>query len=174
MIQHRCPWCGEKIPFHLPIKGLWSLGNPEVCPKCKKPYTSNTGRNSAIILVFGVIGAYIAAFFIKKFNHGILNWILGIAGLMLLAIVFAELCRIPYARYIRKEERPWIGRKRSAEIHLSWEKHGREGLFLPRFRVLDGEIFPACFMDTDGASISTAFCVVLTEPSLVGQGSLRL
>ena len=134
MIQHRCPWCGEKIPFHLPIKGLWNLGNPDVCPKCKRLYTSNTGRNSVIILVAGMIGAYIAAFFMQKFNHAILNWILGIAGLILLAAVFAELCRVPYARYIGKEERPWISRKRSAEIRLSWEKHEREGLFLPRFR----------------------------------------
>ncbi|WP_101697028.1 hypothetical protein [Clostridium minihomine] len=165
MIQHRCPWCGEKIPFHLPIKQLlWKLADPDSCPKCKKPYTSNTGCRSAIILAVGLVGGIFFKTFIKVLkNNIILYWFLVTVGLMILALVFVELCRIPYARDIKKKDRLCVNSKRSANVNLSWEKHEKEGLLLPRFRVLSGEIFLACFMAADGTSISTTFCVVLND-----------
>ena len=165
MIRHRCPWCGEKIPFHVPIKRLlWQLVDPDVCSKCKKPYTSNSSWSSIVVLAAGLIGAYIIAAIIKETNISVtLYWLLGIAGLILLAIVFVELCRIPYARDVKKKEILYTIPKSSADINLSWEKHDKEGLLLPRFQVLNGEIFPACFMDADGTPISTAFCVVLND-----------
>ena len=165
MIQHRCPWCGERIPFHLQIGPLlWKPVGPEVCPKCKKPYTSNSSRNRVIVLTAAVAGIYLINYIIKRFiNNEISYWLLGIAGLMLLALVSAELCRIPYARDIKKKERLSILPKRSADVNLSWENHKNEGLWLPRLQVLDGEIFPACFMDAEGAPISTALCVALTD-----------
>ena len=164
MIQHRCPWCGEKIPIHLQLGPLIWLG-PDVCPKCKRPYTSNSCWSSIIILLTGMVGEYIIIFFTKKFrnNNVILYWLLGIAGLIILALLFIELFRIPYARDIKKKERRYINPKRTADVNLSWKKHKKKGLLLPRLQVLNGEIFAACFLGADGTPISTAFCVVLND-----------
>lgn len=165
MIRHRCPWCGERIPFHLQMGPLlWKPVGPDVCPKCKKPYTPYRSRNRVIVLTAAVAGIYLIIYLIKSLiNNGILYWLFGIAGLILLALVFVELCRIPYARDIKKEERRSTVPKHTADVDLFWEKHKKGGLLLPRFRVLAGEIFPACFMDADGTPVSTALCVVLTD-----------
>ena len=84
----------------------------------------------------------------------ILYWVLGIAGLILLALVFIEFFRIPYARDIKKKEMLNVVPKRSVNVNLSWENHKNEGLLLPRLQVLNGEIFPTCFMDADETPIS--------------------
>lgn len=166
MIQHRCPWCGEKIPIHIQIGPLiWR--SPDVCPKCRNSYTPNDRWSSFIFLAVGIAGEYGIVVLIKKFSNNtvILNWFLGIAGLIIIALLYIELLRIPYARDIKKKERQYINSKRNADINLSWENHKKEGLLLPRFQVLNGEIFPACFMDADGTPISTAFCIVLHKLS---------
>ncbi len=164
MIQHRCPWCGEKIPVHIDIGPLIWRG-PDLCPKCKNPCTSNTSTNSIAFMAVGLIGPYILSFFIEKLknNNLISYYVLGIAELILLALVFIEFFRIPYARDIKKKEMLNVVPKRSVNVNLSWENHKNEGLLLPRLQVLNGEIFPACFMDAEGTQISTAFCVVLTD-----------
>jgi len=138
---------------------------PDLCPKCKKPYTSYPSWSSAIILAAGLIVPYILSFSIEKLknNNLILYWFLGIVAFIFLAVLFIELFRIPYARDIKKKEMQNVVPKRFVNVDLSWENHKNEGLLLPRLQVLNGEIFPACFMDAEGASISTALCVVLTD-----------
>lgn len=164
MILHRCPWCGEKNLFHSPIKGIWRLAEPDVCPACQKLYTSSVSRSSTIPMIITMAGVYIIVFILKKINaNETLYKLFGIAGLILLALVFIEIYRTPHARYIKKEERLTVASKHTADVQLFWNKHQEKGLLLPRFRVLDGEIFPACFMDADGAPISAAFCVVLKD-----------
>ena len=52
MLQHRCPWCGEKISINVlkprdPISLL--IENLNICKKCKKRYV---GYGNIIVFCF--------------------------------------------------------------------------------------------------------------------------
>ncbi len=114
-------------------------------------------------MAVALVAATIIRFYNKaKAGNPVLDWILGITGLIMLALGTAVFLRLPYARFYKKNEGN-VCTGRSVQVNLAWEKRGRKGLLLPRFRVVNGEIFPACFMDAGGTPIRTAFCIALTE-----------
>ena len=165
MLKHRCPWCGEYIPFHFPVcyNNFWRYIDPMTCPKCKKPHISYGDNTCLFISLAALAIVFIAAYFIKMFQSIILHWLLGIIAFIMLVVIVYELFQEPYFRITDKKDTPAILSKCTVKVILSWEKRKKEGLWLPRFQVLDGEIFPACFMDKDGTPISTALCVILEK-----------
>ena len=164
MLKHRCPWCGEMLPFRSPIVQIvWKMVDPDVCPSCKKPYTSHASRNSSIALCITFIVICIVILILRLDVSPTWYWIVGILGIILLISMFLQLCRIPYARKVNKKEAAIFKEKITSKVVLFWESKENDGLILPRFRVSNGEIYPACFLNADERPISPALCVVLNN-----------
>lgn len=81
------------------------------------------------------------------------------AFICMLLIVYLTYC----FTYNRNTENESVVRKHTAQTVITWENHQQGGLMLPRFRIIRGEIFPACFMDEKGTPISTPLCIVLEQ-----------
>ena len=56
MFVHRCPWCGEKIPFFKSFVSVFhAYKEPNSCQFCKKPYKS---VNRVIEFIFAIFSLY--------------------------------------------------------------------------------------------------------------------
>lgn len=53
--------------------------------------------------------------------------------------------------------------KENINVSIVWHNHKNQGLVLPKYRIMDGEIFPVCFMDKKQIPISEALCVSLNN-----------
>lgn len=166
MLQHRCPWCGETIPFKDTFANAFrKYKEPNVCPSCQKGFQSYSkwlGLCLAIAIV-PVISLFTssAALSIKQ---GVLskNFLPSLLILLLLLIVIFLLLRLPLRRDVKEGGAP-LDSKPAAKVTILWEKKRQGGFRLPRFQVLNGEVFPACFMDPDGTPISHPLCVALKK-----------
>ena len=66
---------------------------------------------------------------------------------------------------VEQKEKPKVDplpmQKRTVNATISWESHKNKGLLYPKFQVMNGEIFPVCFIDENGVPISLMLCVVM-------------
>lgn len=66
---------------------------------------------------------------------------------------------------VKQKEKPKVDplpmQKRTVNATISWESHKNKGLLYPKFQVMNGEIFPVCFIDENGVPISLMLCVVM-------------
>lgn len=171
MLKHRCPWCGETIPFRDTFTNVFrKYKEPDICPACKeyyKSYPKFLGFLVALFFVFPIGNFCGSVAVLLRYGKFSVNLPISFLFTLLFTIIIFRFLRTPLKRKTEKGESP-IAPKFAAIAALSWESHKKEGLRLPRFQVLDGEIFPACFMDKDGVPISTALCVVLEENHWMG------
>ena len=59
MLVHRCPWCGEKIPFLKSLVSIFQMyRDPSTCQFCKKPYKS---INRGIKFILSILSIYCVA-----------------------------------------------------------------------------------------------------------------
>ena len=151
MLQHRCPWCGEKIQI------LDFICSKAKCPYCTERFNFYKKRFVISFIIFYILiyipisGETRAAIRDMRFSD---FWFLFICT-MVINVFFIYLClRVPYKRNRETE-------KKTVPVFIQWEKYSNRGLFNARFSVPNGEIFPACFLDTEGNPISTPVCVVL-------------
>ncbi len=151
MLQHRCPWCGEKIRI------LDLIGSKIKCPYCAENITFYDKKFIIIILVCYFI-IYIPVSGERRAalrNTRYFDFRILLICSIVIDIFLIFLClRVPYKRYK-------VTNKKTALVIIQWEKHSNRGLLIPRFSVPNGEIFPACFLNPEGNPISTPICVVL-------------
>ena len=162
MFVHRCPWCGEKIPFFKSFVSVFhAYKEPNSCQFCKKPYKS---VNRVIEFIFAIFSLYcfaqvLGSVVVFLSYHRLEKKLFIFLPLLLVLLVVAILClRKPFMRYVEKDEE--TAEKKIATVFLIWESN-KEGLRFPNLSVLNGEIFPACFLNSEGKPISTPICVVL-------------
>lgn len=152
MLQHRCPWCGEKIQI------LDFICSKAKCPYCKESLKLYNKWFAIIFIIYYVtIDAILSAKAeIALRNNRIIEFrLLFICEIIIIIAFFIYLClRVPYKRNRETE-------KKTVPVFVQWEKYSNRGLFNARFSVPNGEIFPTCFLDTEGNPISTPVCVVL-------------
>ncbi len=171
MLIHRCPWCGERLPFSSTSHNQYKNGSLR-CPKCNNicvaysKKSQGNGRNrtkiSKIILILMLFLwiPFRAPFSIVKWWQ---NPFLCITVYLFFGITLLWIWYIPYDRdTAQKNQKEQIRPETyKAHVFISWESHKNEGFLCPKLQVPNGEIFPACFMDVNGQPISTALCVVL-------------
>lgn len=158
MLQHRCPWCGEKISFFYNIVRFFSK-NEGKCPFCGNLVHINITHFKKQFLFMGIIYLLIASplalasrIFYRNLQPSA-GRISIYSAFILMLILLLLYFRIPL---IRQEK----FNKKCTNVKLNWHKQ-KQGILFPRLSVLNGEIFPACFLNSEGKPISTPVCVVL-------------
>ena len=110
--------------------------------------------NTIVIFVFILEVIIIAAIDIRK--NVIIYWMVFISTMICITVY---LYRKKHHIYIKEEI--VFAQKPSAQVNIAWYPHKQGGLVAPRLRMMKGEIFPVCFMDSEHTPISAALCIVL-------------
>jgi len=165
MLQHRCPWCGEKISafshwrhsFARYMNRYWSQESLR-CPHCKKPYNSHFLSFRLSVLVSLVLIVFVVFSFVTRSNaYRQLNpfayAVVTIAIVVLIIVTEIWMLTAPY----RRENSDTV--PITVLTKIQWHSNG---VSIPRFNVLDGEIFPACIFK-NGQLIADSWCVALTN-----------
>ncbi len=120
-----------------------------------RDYEEKEDKSSAVFL--GVFFLMILLFLILDNQKKTIIFI----GLFVIAM--ASILIYVYKEYtsIKKEDKSVS--KTSVNVSIEWFNNKNGGLISPRFRVLNGEIFPACFLDSNSTPISKALCVALED-----------
>ena len=174
MYLHRCPWCGEKLPFYSRlIRKGYQYNLLRRCPKCKKQVTEKVEHGKYLIITMSLLLLQLSIFFIMKNLQfpWLFSCVIWILGIILLIFNLIRWYQQPFERYGAKPGT--VKCKSSATIFLKWEKYKKRGLLFPILQAPNGEIFPACFMDEKGAPISRALCVVLDNIKWSGSRSCK-
>lgn len=155
MFRHRCPWCGEKIRV---LDALTSILKKKKCPICGKHIDFIVSRRWYIFffplcLIAGMINRQV------RMDNALSKK--SVAYIEPIAIFLVFFVFILYLRFPHK--RKWDKLKKIKEVKLNWLPASQKGLRLPRFQVIDGEIFPACFFNAKGILISQTLCVALEK-----------
>ena len=174
MLTHRCPWCGEKISFHFPFRKLiWKYVMPYRCRSCNRAYTlyQVTPMTVILLILLVLIGYGIALGLENDKVHPHLYWFLGALGIFDIILLYIKFLQIPYCRANKKGE-PITNYKMIQKVCIHWESKAK-GRVPYVHQILNGEIFPACFMDENGVPISRALCVVLDNIKWLGSRNCK-
>lgn len=158
MFVHRCPWCGEKISFLDNLIRFFSKSK-EKCPFCGNRIQINIKHYKKHFLFMGMIYLLIASplalasrIFYRNSQPSAGKTSIYFAFILMMILLLFYF-RIPLTRQGEFH-------KKCTSVKLNWYRQ-KQGILFPRFNVLNGEIFPACFLNPEGKPISTPICVVL-------------
>ena len=134
--------------FRLPYKRY-------ITPKKSNNYVNAVGAILTALLCVGIDFIFII---MEKYKDSSTIFLgVCILGFLFVFILLIILCVLMY----KHNNCVYITKKNIIEVKIHWKNHKHKGLLFPRFRIVRGEIFPACFMDEKEMPISTPLCVVL-------------
>ena len=158
MLQHRCPWCGEKISFLDNLIRFFSRSEGK-CPFCGNRIQINIKHYKKRFFFLGIVSCLISSLCLTlsriyhRKSQRFMGRIFSYSGFLLILCFVLLDFRIPLTRQGEFH-------KKCTSVKLNWYRQ-KQGILFPRFNVLNGEIFPACFLNPEGNPISTPICVVL-------------